>query len=113
MDGFIKAQLANFDIGSSNQFFKTLIPAADTAYQAAIACVPKDGVPMFGRILLICHKSLLSAAVLIAKLQPEDSVGITRRAGGVSRSPRNEAQPAECGRVDFVPGATRSLAEEA
>ena len=35
---------------------------------------------MFGRILLIAHKSLLSAAVLIAKLQPEDSVAITRRA---------------------------------
>ena len=29
---------------------------------------------------LICHKSMLSAAALIAQAQPEDSVYITRRA---------------------------------
>lgn len=85
MDGFLKAQQANFEIGRSNRFFQSLIPAADAAYRAAIDCLPRDGVPMFGRILLIGHKSMLSAAVLIAKLQPEDSVGITRRAVEAAR----------------------------
>jgi len=80
MDEFIKAQIANLEIGRRNRFFEHLIPAADAAYRAAISCVPRDATPMFGRITLIGHKALLSAAVLIAKLLPEDSVGITRRA---------------------------------
>jgi hypothetical protein len=80
MEEYIQAQLANLEIGRRNRFFQTLVPAGEAAYRAAIDALPRDGVPMFGRILLICYKSMLSAAVLIAKLQPEDSVGITRRA---------------------------------
>ena len=39
-----------------------------------------DVSPIYGQFLLICHKSLLSAATLITQCQPDDSVGITRRA---------------------------------
>ena len=80
MDEFINTLRANLEIGKHNRFFQMLVPAANAAYRAAIDCVPRDAEPMFGRILLIAHKSMLSAAVLIAELQPEDSVGITRRA---------------------------------
>ncbi len=55
--------------------------AVDAAYRSAVEAVPKIGVPIiFAKILLVCHKSLLSAATLIAQGQPEDSTGITRRA---------------------------------
>src|SRR5258708_37875170 len=80
VDECISTQLANVEVVRVYRFFRRLIPSADAAYRAAINALPRDGTPMYGRILLIGHKSLLSAAVLIAELQPEDSVGITRRA---------------------------------
>jgi hypothetical protein len=42
--------------------------------------------PTYARLLLICHKSLLSAAALIAEAQPDDSVAITRRAIETART---------------------------
>ena len=81
MDGFIDAQRKNLDLGKQSVYFKDLIGATDAAYRLAIEYVPPEGYTVaFGRFLLICHKSLLSAATLIAQAQPEDSAGITRRA---------------------------------
>jgi hypothetical protein len=81
MDEFIRGQRANLDQVRPSPLFRELIGALDAGYHAAVDCLPKDGVPIiFGRILLICHKSMLSAATLVAQGQPEDSTGVTRRA---------------------------------
>ncbi len=81
MDRFIEARRANLDGSRRNPYFKDLIGSINAAYKVAIRSVPSEGYPTtFGRILLICHKSLLSAAMLILERQPEDSVAITRRA---------------------------------
>src|SRR5579871_6425467 len=81
MDQFIQGQRANLDQVRPSPLFRDLIRVLDDTYHAAVACLPREGVPtIFGRILLICHKSMLSAATLVAQGQPEDSTGITRRA---------------------------------
>lgn len=81
MDEFIEGQRGNLDEVRHWRLFRDLIGALDAAYRAAVRCLPREGVPIiFGRILLVCHKSMLSAATLIAQGQPEDSTGVTRRA---------------------------------
>lgn len=81
MDEFIQGQRANLDQVRPSPLFRDLIGVLDAAYHAAVDCLPSEGVLIiFGRILLICHKSMLSAATLIAQGQPEDSTGVTRRA---------------------------------
>jgi hypothetical protein len=58
----------------------------DTAYEAAIKSTPTAGYPViFGRLLLVCHKHMVSAANLIAACLPEDSAGITRRAAEAAK----------------------------
>jgi hypothetical protein len=81
MDEFIQGQRDNLDQVRRSPHFRELIGAMDAAYRSAVDAVPRIGVPIiFGRILLVCHKSMLSAATLIAQGQPEDSTGVTRRA---------------------------------
>jgi hypothetical protein len=81
MDEFIQGQRANIEQIKHSPHFRQLIGSVDAAYHSAIEAVPRVGVPIiFGRILLVCHKSLLSASTLIAQGQPDDSTGITRRA---------------------------------
>jgi hypothetical protein len=81
MDEFIRGQRANLDEVRPSPLFQDLIGSLDSAYRAAVGCLPREGVPIiFGRILLVCHKSMLSAATLVAQGQPEDSTGVTRRA---------------------------------
>ena len=86
MDEFIAGQRNNLDQVKQSPYFKELIGALDAAYRASVDSVPTAGFPpIFGRILLVCHKSMLSAATVIAQGQPEDSVGITRRAVEAAR----------------------------
>ena len=81
MNEFIAGQRENLETVRGAPHFRELIGAVDAAYKGAIGAVPRAGVPIiFARILLVCHKSRLSAATLIAQGQPEDSTGITRRA---------------------------------
>ena len=81
MDEFIECQRATLDQIRQWPHFRDLIGAADAVYRWPMSAAPQTNAPaIFARILLICHKSLLSAATLIARGQPEDSTGITRRA---------------------------------
>ena len=81
MNEFIDSQRANLDRIKALPLFRDLMGALDSAYRAVFGCLPQEGVPIiFGRILLVCHKSMLSAATLIGQGQPEDSTAITRRA---------------------------------
>jgi hypothetical protein len=58
-----------------------MIGALEEAYRAALEAFPSSGTStIFGRFLLICDKSMRTAAMLVAGCQPEDSVGVTRRA---------------------------------
>jgi len=79
MDAYFQAIRENLDGGLRSPSVKELVASLDAAYQAIMKPPPK-GRLIFGRFFLICHKSMLSAAALIAQAQPEDSVGITRRA---------------------------------
>src|SRR5260370_10432676 len=79
MDAYFKAIRESLDGVLRSPCVKELVASLDAAYQAIIKPPPK-GRLIFGRFFLICHKSMLSAAALIAQAQPEDSVGITRRA---------------------------------
>jgi hypothetical protein len=84
MDGYLKALSNNLEGGAASPHMTELIRSLDAAYRA-ITQSPPRGPLVFGRFLLICHKSMLSAAVLISQRQPEDSVGVTRRAVEAAR----------------------------
>jgi len=84
VDSYIQTQRQNLDEGIKNPHFTQLIGSLDAVYRAAFGL--SDVSPVFGHLLLICHKSLLSAASLIAQSQPDDSVGITRRAIEVAKT---------------------------
>jgi hypothetical protein len=86
METFIEGQRCNIEQVKRMPIFRDLIGSLDRAYRSAIGAVPRLGVALiFGRILLICHKSMLSAATLIGQGQPEDSTGVTRRAVEAAR----------------------------
>lgn len=80
MDEYLKAQRENLDQGVGTAIYRELVGAIDDAYRAAFGKAPENTQLVYIRMLLICHKSLLSAASLIAQAQPDDSVAITRRA---------------------------------
>jgi hypothetical protein len=86
MNGYIHAQRQNLDQGKDSPLFRDLIGAADQAYRSIIASLPGNASPVFGQFLLVCHKSLLSAASLIAQSQPDDGTAITRRAVEAART---------------------------
>lgn len=77
---YIQAQKDNLTKLSAWEPFRKLFPPVDELYVSAIELVPSGPPPIFGQILLICHKSFLSAAALIGQAQPEDAGAITRRA---------------------------------
>ena len=77
---YFRAQKEN--LGNALRFepYAILFPLVDQLYSASIALVPRDKSPVFGKLLLICHKSFLAAASLIGQAQPDDAAPITRRA---------------------------------
>lgn len=81
LNNFIQAHIDNLQRGAETLYFRSLMAALDETYRDAIRAMPAEGVPtIFGKFLLICDKSMRSAAMLITARQPEDSVAITRRA---------------------------------
>ena len=80
LDEFLAAQCQHLDLNRQNPYFVELIGSVDRAYREVIRFHPSETSLHLGQIVLICHKSLLSAASLIAMCQPEDAAGITRRA---------------------------------
>jgi hypothetical protein len=86
MDRFIAGQRRNLDQLRQTQLFQDLIDSLDRAYRSVIEMVPELGPPIiYGRFVLVCHKSMLSAATLIGQGQPEDAGGVTRRAVEAAR----------------------------
>lgn len=77
---YFDAQKENLRSSSLWEPFVTIFPLVDKLYVDAIRLTPSGPSPLFGQLLLICHKSFLSAASLIGQAQPEDAGPITRRA---------------------------------
>lgn len=93
---YIAAQRANISSISQLPHFSILGDLTDRLYDRAIGVVPKSSNPQFGKLLLVCHRSLLSALTLIGQAQPDDAAPVSRRAIeaarlalAVKRNPKN------------------------
>jgi hypothetical protein len=77
---YIAAQRANITSIRQLPHFLILGDLTDRLYERAVTLVPKSSPPPFGQLLLICHRSFLSALTLIGQAQPDDAGPISRRA---------------------------------
>ncbi len=81
LDEYVATQQRNLEAITTSPHYSRLIETVDHMYRTTLdlgaAHSPRE---CFGKMLLMCHKSLLSAATLIARGQPEDAVPISRRA---------------------------------
>ena len=81
LDEYVDTQQKNFVAIKESPHYSRLIDTVDRLYRTTIDLVPAHCPRVcFGKMLLMCHKSLLSAATLIAQGQPEDAAPISRRA---------------------------------
>ena len=80
LDEYVATQQKNFEAIKDSPHYSSLIDTVDRLYRTTIDLGPAHCPRVcFGRMLLMCHKSLLSAATLIARGQPEDAAPISRR----------------------------------
>lgn len=82
---YIAAQRDKISSISQLPHFSILGDLTDRLYERAIGVVPKSSNPPFGQLLLVCHRSLLSALTLIGQAQPDDAGPVSRRAIEVAR----------------------------
>jgi hypothetical protein len=81
LNEYVDTQQKNFAAIKESPHYSRLIDTVDRLYRTTIDLVPAHCPRVcFGKMLLMCHKSLLSAATLIARGQPEDAAPISRRA---------------------------------
>jgi hypothetical protein len=80
VEEYFQEQKANLARSSQWIDFIEIFTLVNKLYVDAIALVPNDRPLLFSQILLICHKSFLSAVALIGQAQPDDAGAITRRA---------------------------------
>jgi hypothetical protein len=78
-DEYLAAQQSNLEQIRRLRHFK-LIELLDNLYECSAGAVPSNAPGHYARLLLVCDKAFISAAVLIGRGQPEDSAGVTRRA---------------------------------
>lgn len=82
---YLDHQRQNLQSALRFELFGATIPQMNDLYEFAIATIPSGVPPIFGQLLLVCHKSFLAAATLIGQAQPDDAGPITRRAIEVVR----------------------------
>jgi hypothetical protein len=81
LDYYVSAQQRNFEGIKESPHYSRLLETVDHIYNATVELVPAYCPRLcFGKMLLMCHKSLLSAATLIARGQPDDAALVSRRA---------------------------------
>jgi hypothetical protein len=85
---YIQAQARHIAQIAGLPVFTGLVTPLDDLYRFSLDLVPPDSKPHFGRFLLVCHKAFMSAASTIARGQPDDSQGVTRRACEAARLAR-------------------------
>ena len=85
IDQYIQTQRDNLDSIRQLPHFSEQIPALHNVYKRAYALIPAGTPQHFVMLLLLCEKSLLSAATLIAQAQPDDAAAVTRRAEEIAK----------------------------
>lgn len=81
LNGYVLTQQQNFEAIKDSLHYSRLIETVDHLYRTTIELGPAHCPRLcFGKMLLMCHKSLLSAATLIARGQPDDAALVSRRA---------------------------------
>ena len=98
IEDYITAQRNNIASISQLPHFSILGTLTEKLYARAITLVPKSTPPPFGQLLLICHRSFLSALTLIGQAQPDDAASISRRAieaARLSLAVKNSSKNAE------------------
>jgi hypothetical protein len=81
LDGYVDTQQKNFEAIKGSPHYSRLIETIDRLYRATLELGPAHCPRLcFGKMLLMCHKSLLSSATLIARGQPDDAAPVSRRA---------------------------------
>jgi len=81
LNEYVITQQRNFEAIKDSFHYSRLIETVDQLYRTTIELAPAHSPHLcFGKMLLMCHKSLLSAATLIARGQPDDAALISRRA---------------------------------
>jgi hypothetical protein len=81
LDEYVATQHRNLEAIKGSLHYSRLIETVDRLYRTTFDLIPAHCPRIcFGKMLLMCHKSLLSAATLIARGQPEDAAPISRRA---------------------------------
>jgi hypothetical protein len=81
LNDYVAAQQRNLKAIRESPHYSQLIETVDRLYRVTLDLCPVHCPRVcFGKMLLVCHKSLLSAATLIVRGQPEDSAPISRRA---------------------------------
>lgn len=85
VDDYIEADRVNLEsVRRDLPHFSGLVPTFHALYQRSQELVPADQ-PVYGRALLLSHKSFLSAAVTVARMHPDDAAATTRRAVEAAR----------------------------
>lgn len=77
---YFAAQQGNLEQITRLLYFRALMEPLDALYQLSVTLVPLTASPVLGRLYLTCHKSFLAAASIIARGQPAEAAGVTRRA---------------------------------
>ncbi len=79
VDDYLDLEHQNLQRLRSMPHFREMIPLLDTLYTEAFELIPTGSPPYYGRLLLVCHKSLLGAVSVMLRLHPEDAASVTRR----------------------------------
>lgn len=85
IEDYVSAQQKNLESIKKLPHFSSLGQLVNDLYELACRLVPRNLPPHYGKFLLLCHKSFLSALTLIGQAQPEDAAAITRRAIEMAR----------------------------
>jgi hypothetical protein len=81
LNEYVLAQQQNFEAIKDSPHYSRLLSTIDHLYRTTVEISPAHCPRVcFGKMLLMCHKSMLSAATLIARGQPDDAALVTRRA---------------------------------
>jgi hypothetical protein len=81
LEEYVVTQQRNLEAIKESPHYSRLIETVDRLYRTTIDLGPEHCPRVcFGKMLLMCHKALLSSATLIARGQPEDAAPISRRA---------------------------------
>jgi len=79
-DRYLAAQQANLERNRHLPHFTELVEPVHRLYESATDLIPKESPVIFGRLLLLSDRNLLSAAALTLRALPDDGAAMTRRA---------------------------------